>query len=177
MVEPAEASGRRGFLRNCGLLTGVLALGGPLAALAPGRVWAVDLKSLSSAEGAALLAMTRTIAPHDRLEDAVYALVVSALDADAGSSAATSTLLRQGIAELGNRFVTDEEGARVRTLQAVEQTEFFRLVRQKTVQVLYSSPLAFAYFGYEGESFSKGGYLARGFNDLRWLPEVPDGEG
>ncbi len=28
-------------------------------------------------------------------------------------------------------------------------------------------------FGYEGEAFSKGGYLTRGFNDLRWLPEVP----
>ena len=27
--------------------------------------------------------------------------------------------------------------------------------------------------GYEGESFSKGGYLARGFNDLNWLPDPP----
>jgi hypothetical protein len=38
---------------------------------------------------------------------------------------------------------------------------------------LYSSPFAYAYFGYEGEAFSKGGYLMRGFNDLRWLPDVP----
>jgi hypothetical protein len=43
----------------------------------------------------------------------------------------------------------------------------------QTLQVLYSTPLAYAYFGYEGEAFSKGGYLQRGFNDLRWLPEVP----
>jgi hypothetical protein len=46
-------------------------------------------------------------------------------------------------------------------------------MRQKTMQVLYATPLAYAYFGYEGEAFSKGGYLLRGFNDLRWLPEVP----
>jgi len=46
-------------------------------------------------------------------------------------------------------------------------------MRLKTLQVLYSSPIAYAYFGYEGEAYSKGGYLFRGFNDLRWLPEVP----
>ena len=46
-------------------------------------------------------------------------------------------------------------------------------MRLRTVQILYSSSLAYAYFGYEGEAFSKGGYLLRGFNDLRWLPEVP----
>jgi hypothetical protein len=42
---------------------------------------------------------------------------------------------------------------------------------------LYASPLVYAYFGYEGEAFSKGGYLLRGFNDLRWLPEVPSADG
>ncbi len=29
-------------------------------------------------------------------------------------------------------------------------------------------------FGYEGEAFSQGGYLHRGFNDLNWLPEPPE---
>jgi hypothetical protein len=43
----------------------------------------------------------------------------------------------------------------------------------KTLGTLYATPVAYAYFGYEGEAFSKGGYLLRGFNDLRWLPEVP----
>jgi hypothetical protein len=37
--------------------------------------------------------------------------------------------------------------------------------------------MAYAYFGYEGEAFSKGGYLFRGFNDLHWLPEVPLDDG
>jgi hypothetical protein len=46
-------------------------------------------------------------------------------------------------------------------------------VRLKTLLVLYNNPIAWAHFGFQGESFSKGGYLLRGFNDLKWLPEVP----
>ena len=42
-----------------------------------------------------------------------------------------------------------------------------------TLATLYASPLAYAHFGYEGEAYSKGGYLTRGFNDLDWLPDVP----
>jgi len=72
-----------------------------------------------------------------------------------------------------------EEGdlARVAALKAVETTPFFKSVRATTLMTLYASPLAYAYFGYEGEAFSKGGYLLRGFNDLRWLPEVPLADG
>ena len=46
-------------------------------------------------------------------------------------------------------------------------------MRTKTLLVLYSNPIAWAHFGFEGEAFSKGGYLLRGFNDLQWLPDVP----
>lgn len=38
---------------------------------------------------------------------------------------------------------------------------------------LYNNELAFAHFGYEGNAFpfqKGGGYLLRGFNDLKWLP-------
>ncbi len=58
-------------------------------------------------------------------------------------------------------------------LRRIESTAFFQNLRVQTLLVLYSTPLAYACFGYEGEAFSKGGYLTRGFNDLRWLPEVP----
>ena len=58
-------------------------------------------------------------------------------------------------------------------LRKIESSEFFQTMRLKTLQVLYATPMAYAYFGYEGEAFSKGGYLRRGFNDLHWLPEVP----
>lgn len=164
---------RREFLGATGVLTGVLAAGSPLALLAPSRTWALDLTALTSEEGAALLAAARTIAPHDKLDDAPYALVVRALDGNAARDAATLALLRQGISGLGAGFATAAETGRIVALKAVEPTLFFKSLRATTLVTLYASPLVYAYFGYEGEAFSKGGYLLRGFNDLRWLPEVP----
>jgi hypothetical protein len=168
-----ESADRRSFVRGMGILTGVIALGSPLAALLPSRAWAVELRVLSSAQAAALLAMTRTIAPHDTLDDAAYALVVSAIDADAAGGAQSRTDLAAGIESLGEGFASSPEDARVLRLKAIESGAFFQSVRIKTLLVLYSNPIAWAHFGYEGEAFSKGGYLVRGFNDLKWLPEVP----
>jgi len=164
---------RREFLGATGVLTGLLAASNPLALLAPSRAWALELKALSSEQGAALLAAARTIAPHDQLDDAPYALVVQALDASAAQDGATLGLLRDGVAGLGAGFAAAAETERVAALKALEPTPFFKSVRATTLATLYASPLVYAYFGYEGEAFSKGGYLLRGFNDLRWLPEVP----
>jgi hypothetical protein len=164
---------RREFIGATGVLTGLLALGSPLALIAPSRAWALDLQTLTTEEGAVLLAVARTIAPHDQLDDAPYALVVAALDANAGHDPATLELLRQGVSGLGADLATAAEAERVAALQARESTPFFKTVRAVTLSTLYASPLVYAYFGYEGEAFSKGGYLHRGFNDLRWLPEVP----
>lgn len=164
---------RREFLKSTGILTGILAAGSPLMLLAPTRTWAVDLATLMSEEGATLLAVMRTIAPHDKLEDAAYALAVQSVDADCGKDEATRKLVKDGLAGLGAGFSKADENARVAALKAVEPSPFFQTMRIKTISTLYASPLAYAYFGYEGEAFPKGGYLARGFNDLRWLAEVP----
>ena len=164
---------RREFLGASGVLTGLIAAGSPLALLVPGRAWALDLKALSSSEGATLMAVARTIAPHDKLDDAAYALVIQSVDEDAARDAPTLTLLRAGIGRLGAGFASAPEAARVQALTALQESEFFKTLRTKTLGVLYATPMAYAYFGYEGEAFSKGGYLLRGFNDLRWLPEVP----
>lgn len=164
---------RRGFLKTTGVLTGLLAVGSPLAFLAPSRTWAVDLATLTSAEGATLLAVMRTIAPHDQLEDAAYALVVQSVDADSSKDESVRKLIRQGLSDLGAGFATASESDRVTALKAVESSAFFQTIRVKTISTLYASPLAYEHFGYEGEAFSKGGYLARGFNDLHWLPDPP----
>jgi hypothetical protein len=164
---------RREFIGATGVLTGVLAMGSPLALFAPNRAWALDLAVLTSSEGSALLAAARTIAPHDQLDDAPYALVVRTLDGSAARDAATLTLLRQGVSGLGAGFANASEPERVAALTAIDTMPFFKSVRATTLATLYASPLVYAYFGYEGEAFSKGGYLLRGFNDLRWLPEVP----
>jgi hypothetical protein len=165
---------RREFLQTTtGVLTGVLAVGSPFALLAPSRAWALDLTSLTSAEGVALLAAVRTIAPHDKLEDAAYAVVIRAVDAAAAKDEAFRKQVKEGVASLGGGFAAASESARVATLQRIESGPFFQNLRTQTLQLLYATPLAYAHFGYEGEAFSKGGYLFRGFNDLRWLPEVP----
>lgn len=156
-----------------GVITGVLAVGSPLALIAPSRAWAADLKVFTTAEGATLMAMARTIAPHDKLEDAAYAIVIQSADADASKDETTRKVLKDGIASLGTSFATAPEKARVDALTKIEQTPFFQTMRVKTLGVLYATEMAYRYFGYEGEAFSKGGYVFRGFNDLRWLPEVP----
>ena len=165
---------RREFLkRTTGMLTGLVVAGSPLALIAPARAWAVDLTTFTSSEAATLMAVARTIAPHDKLDDAAYALVVQALDTDATKDGNIRKTFKEGLARLGTEFVKAAEADRVVALKKAEPSEFFRAVRLKTLQVLYATPMAYVYFGYEGEAFSKGGYVLRGFNNLRWLPEVP----
>jgi hypothetical protein len=176
-MNDAGALDRRSFLQSAtGVLTGLLAVGSPFALLAPSRAWALDLTALNSDEGKSLMAAARTIAPHDKLEDAAYALVVSSIDAAAAKDAAVRKLFQEGAAKLGPNFATASEESRVEALKGVEWTPFFQTLRTNTLQVLYATPQAYACFGYEGEAFSKGGYLFRGFNDLRWLPEVPEAD-
>jgi hypothetical protein len=122
------------------------------------------------------MAAARTIAPHDKLEDAAYALVVRAIDTAVAKNAALRKQYKEGIAGLGTNFVSAPEEARVTALKKAESSAFFQTLRVDTLQTLYATPMAYAHFGYEGEAFSKGGYLYRGFNDLRWLPEVPESD-
>jgi hypothetical protein len=172
------ASGRRRFVQGVtAVLSGVV--------LGLGRAWAIDMHVFSADQSATLLAMIHTIAPHDGLDEAAYALVAAALDADAAASAQTRELMTAGLTGLGLEFARADEDVRVAKLKALEaappQTAagppggagFFQAVRIKTLLVLYNNPIAWTHFGYEGEAFSKGGYLLRGFNDLKWLPEVP----
>ncbi|MGH8261072.1 MAG: tat (twin-arginine translocation) pathway signal sequence [Steroidobacteraceae bacterium] len=163
---------RREFLKT-GLLTGIIAVGGPFALIAPSRAWAIELHALTSAEGATLMAVARTIAPHDKLEDAAYAVVIRSVDDDAAKDPATLAMLRAGLRRLGADFARQSEGERVRRLKAIESSGFFKTMRAKTLGTLYATPMAYAYFGYQGEAFSKGGYIYRGFDDIKWLPPVP----
>ena len=52
---------------------------------------------------------------------------------------------------------------------ANEGEAFFQTVRGGLVTGLYNQKAVWPIFGYEGESFSKGGYIDRGFNDISWL--------
>jgi len=165
---------RREFLRTTtGLLTGVVVAGSRLSLIAPQGAWALEMTALTTTEAATLMVMARTIAPHDKLDDAAYAFVIKAVDDDATKDERTRKMIEEGIGSLGAGFSKGTEDVRVAALKKIESSEFFQTMRLKTFQVLYATPIAYAYFGYEGEAFSKGGYVLRGFNDLHWLPEVP----
>lgn len=168
---------RREFLRGTGVLTGVIAAGSALSALAPSAAWAVELKSLSTAQGEALMAMARVLYPHAKLPDAVYALVAKDLDADAAKDAATARLLRDGVARLdaaaGGAFAQADPARRLQAVKSMTGDPFFAAVRGKCVTSLYDNDMAFAAFGYPGSAWEKGGYITRGFQDLKWLRQPP----
>lgn len=168
---------RRDFLKGSGVLMGTLAAGSVLAALAPSRAWALELQQLSKSEGQTLMAMGRTLYPHKKLPDAVYALLAKDLDAKAASSPEVAAQLREGIAALdkaaGGRFASASPARRLQVVKAMEGTPFFATVRGQCVTSLYDNDMAFAVFGYPGSSWEKGGYITRGFQDLKWLAAPP----
>ena len=164
---------RRSLLRGSGLLLGTLAAGGVLTALAPSRAWAVELKTLSGAEGTTLMKMGRVLYPHKILPDAVYALLAKDLDAGAGD-AKTGAMLKDGIAGLdkaaGGNFAKSTDAKQLAAVKSLEGTPFFNAVRGKCITSLYDNDMAYAVFGYPGSAWEKGGYITRGFQDLKWLP-------
>ncbi|HSN32213.1 MAG TPA: twin-arginine translocation signal domain-containing protein [Ideonella sp.] len=168
---------RREFLKGSGVLVGTLAAGSVLAGLAPSTVWAVELKTLSQAEGATLMKMGRVLYPHDKLPDAVYALLAKDLDEKAAADAATAKTLREGIAALdaaaGGSFAKAGAAKRLAAVKGLESSPFFAAVRGQCITSLYNNDMAFAVFGYPGSSWEKGGYITRGFQDLKWLPAPP----
>lgn len=165
---------RRSLLRGSGLLRGTLAAGSTLALLAPSRSWAAKLKTRSSAEGATLMSMGRVLYPHAKLPDAVYALLAKDLDAGATSDgknhpAAARRHHRPGQGA-GRSFSKATPAKKLAVVKAMEGTPFFAAVRGKCVTSLYDNDMAFAAWGYPGSSREKGGYITRGFQDLKRLP-------
>ena len=51
----------------------------------------------------------------------------------------------------------------------MEGAPFFQKIRGGMVTGLYNQKEVWPLFGYEGESYSKGGYIDRGFDDISWL--------
>jgi hypothetical protein len=161
---------RREFLKGSGILMGTLTTGTVLATLAPSPVWALELKALSKGEGEALMAMGRVLYPSKKLPGAVYALLAKDLDGKADATA----MLKEGIAGLnkasGGSFAKASADKRKAAVKAIAGTPFFNAVRGQCVTSLYDNDMAYAALGYPGSAWEKGGYITRGFQDLKWLP-------
>lgn len=134
----------------------------------------VSQPGVQAAQRTQLTRMLRVMFPHDRFPDGPYERTADAVLAAGAEDARTGALLDQGLRDLdvagGAPFtqLADEEA--LATLRGMSTTAFFEAVRAKTILTLYNDPEVWRLLGWEGESFSQGGYLERGFGDLDWLP-------
>src|SRR5499433_811015 len=169
----AAAPSRRDFLSTTSLVAVGLATGGSMI-LAPDFAWALSTKAIDAHAAQTLLVMARQLFPHDRLGDQYYVAVVEAIDKQATADAALRKLLADGVARLdgarGIPWIELSNGARNAVLKTVEASEFFSTMRMATINNLYTNPLVYRFFGFEGSSVEHGGYINRGFDDIGWLP-------
>ncbi len=135
--------------------------------------WAMEVQHLQPATMATLIQMARDIYPHDHVADEFYAAAVKDYDSadsadaiEAGVAALNAAAVGQGHA---NYVDTGWERDRVDILRSMENSPFFQTIRGGLVTGLYNQKAVWPLFGYEGESFSKGGYIGRGFNDINWI--------
>ncbi len=177
--DTALAQGRtalRGLTRRQ-LLSGATAMGAFV--IGSGYVtgaradWATEMRALKPESFAALVQMARDIYPHDRVPDANYVAAVKEYDTQDKAEMAEA-----GIADLNIRAREAKgedyldigwERDRVDVLRAMEGETFFQTVRGGLVTGLYNQKAIWPIFGYEGESYSKGGYIERGFDDIAWI--------
>lgn len=173
MSEPTTKGLTRRALLSRAVAAGALAVAGAGFIAAPDAAWAVEVTAISEHEMATLLQMARDIYPHDRVGDRFYAIAIKGYD-----TAENQPKVAEGIAALDaaaqaaghDDYVSiGWEQDRVAILREMEDSAFFQTVRGGLVTGLYNQKEVWPIFGYEGESFSQGGYIYRGFDDIDWL--------
>ena len=174
MNQPAGVRGltRRQLLSRATAASASFVVGAGFVA-AKNAAWAMETTALPPASFATLVQMARDIYPHDHVADEYYVVAVKGYD-----TAVTAPGVEAGIAALdaaarGKGFAsyldTGWERDRVDILRGMEDSAFFQQIRGGLVTGLYNQKAVWPLFGYEGESFSQGGYIDRGFNDINWL--------
>ena len=124
-------------------------------------------------ETMATLHLARDIYPHDRLADSYYAVAVKGYDTAEQAEAVEAGVAALDAAAQGAGFASYAavpwEADRVAILRGMEGSAFFQTIRGGLVTGLYNQKEVWPLFGYEGESYSQGGYIDRGFDDIAWL--------
>ena len=135
--------------------------------------WASTMDALKPETMATLVQMARDIYPHDQVADEYYAIAVKGYDVpeevdgtEAGIEALNEAARAAGF---DSYLAAGWERDRVDILRSIEDTEFFQKVRGGLVTGLYNQKAIWPIFGYEGESYSQGGYINRGFDDIAWI--------
>lgn len=139
--------------------------------------WAVPLKTVDEAGAKRLLAMIRTLYPHDRLGDAYYAEALAGIDEKAAGDKQLKTLLTVESKQLdkgsAKGFAALPEADRVAVLKRMEDTPFFKRVANEMLVAFYNNKKIWPEFEYQGSSYEYGGYLKRGFQDAAWTGDPP----
>lgn len=170
---------RRRFLQSTGLATVGIATGGLGAApvFDARAVWAAT-RVISPSQAATLVVMARHLFPHDALGDQYYAAAVATLDAQAAADPKLAAQLIEGVTKLDEAmsipFTKLSAGNQLTVIESLAGTPFFNAVRAATLAALYTNDTVARAFGFEGSSVEYGGYINRGFDDLGWLPVLPD---
>jgi len=170
----SQGVSRRELLKR-GTAAGAMLVVSGSAVLSTTEAWGVETAGLKPETMATLIQMARDIYPHDQVPDKFYAVAVKWYDESAAKDPKHKEMIEAGIADLDTKagdggysgLLWEEE--RVQLLQQIEETPFFQTVRGGLVVGLYNQKEVWPIFGYEGESYSKGGYIARGFDDIEWL--------
>jgi hypothetical protein len=173
--EDAQVS-RRGFLQRSALGVAAAIVVTPAGYLFnASEAWALDVKGLRPETMKTLILIARDIYPHDKVPDRFYAVAMKPYDEKAASDPASKQAVEAFVAALdgaagpGGYLGVGWEAQRVALLRAQSHDPMFDAIRSGLVVSLYNNHDVWPIFGYEGESYSKGGYLTRGFDDIAWL--------
>jgi hypothetical protein len=115
---------------------------------------------------AVLAAMAFELFPHESVPRARFdALAYSFSEADSGRAAELAAAVE------GAAFLAQPRAQRIARMEAVQARPDFQALRMHVLLALYTDLAVIGRFGYQGPSLEQGGYLTRGFDDARWVPE------
>ncbi len=168
----ARGISRRDLLKGCVMVGASLAVGSGFVA-GSSAAWAMETNHVTPSEMATLIQMARDIYPHNHVADEYYARAVKGYDSEDFKSQIAEGINALNAAAQGQGYAgylsVPWEADRVKILQSMEDSSFFQTIRGNLITGLYNQPEVWTLFGYEGESYSKGGYINRGFNDINWI--------
>jgi hypothetical protein len=173
---PRATLSRRGFLqRSASGFAAAIAITSTGALLNASEAWALDVKGLKPETMKTLILVARDIYPHDKVPDRYYAIAMKEYDEKAAANPQVKAEIEAFVAALdgaageGGYVGRGWEADRVALLRNQSADPMFETIRSGLIVSLYNQKEIWPIFGYEGESFSKGGYIHRGFDDITWL--------
>ena len=173
-----RALDRRQFLAGSGASAVALMTVSGTAVIHTSEAWGLEANGITAEQMRTIIKMARDIFPHDQLADKFYAIACKPYGEKAAADPALKAVIDAGVLRINDAAKAAHkvpyasvgwEAERVALLKKVADGALFKKLRGDLVVSLYNQKDVWPLFGYEGESASKGGYIARGFNDINWL--------